>query len=387
MSNKSRRIAVVVTARPSYSRIRSVLDAARLRDDINLFVIAGASILSSRYGVAVEQLIHDGHTPDWTILCQLDSHQMAGSVKTTALLMQELSGVFDNIHPDSVVTIADRYETIATAVAAAYMNIPLFHLQGGEITGNIDEKVRHAITKLSDYHFVSNELARERVLRMGEEVETVFNTGCPSIDLATQIGASSNSHHAHFSDFLGAGTSIDPTRPYLVVMQHPVTTHIDSAFREMKMLLEAMIALDHQVVWFWPNADSGSEMAVESIRTFRKHNQLPGFAFLKNMPPLDFLNLLKHSKCLVGNSSVGIRECAYLGVPVVNIGDRQKGRQRGPNVIDVAEDKSEIISATISQIAHGPFASSQIYGDGAAGQQIAELLATLPLRFDKQLTY
>ena len=180
----TRKIAVVITARPSYSRVKSLLQAIKEHSQLELQLIIAASALLDRYGSAVNFIEKDGFTIAAKVFNVLEGENLTAAAKTTGIGILELSSVFDNMRPDIVVTVADRFETMATAVSASYMNIPLAHIQGGEVTGNIDEKVRHSITKLSDYHFVASESARERVLKLGENPEMVFNTGCPSIDLA-----------------------------------------------------------------------------------------------------------------------------------------------------------------------------------------------------------
>src|SRR6187431_8212 len=182
-----RKIAVVITARPSYSRVKTVLSAIDKHPNLELQLVVAASALLDRYGSAVNYIEKDGFTIAAKVFNVLEGENLTAAAKTTGIGILELSTVFDNLVPDIVVTVADRFETMATAIAASYMNIPLAHIQGGEVTGNIDEKVRHAITKLADYHFVASENAKERVIQLGENTEMVFNTGCPSIDLAEEI--------------------------------------------------------------------------------------------------------------------------------------------------------------------------------------------------------
>ena len=307
--------------------------------------------------------------------------------KTTGLAVMELAGVFYNLQPDAVITIADRFETLATSIAASYQNIPLVHIQGGEITGNIDEKVRHANTKLADIHLVSSEEAKERVIKMGEDVKKVFNTGCPSIDLANEIKNSSKLDFNPIDKYGGVGSNIDWGSGYLVVMQHPVTTEYGSARKDVEETLNAIHELNIPTFWFWPNIDAGSDGTSNGIRSFREIRQPKNIHFFKNMEPQDFLKLLVNSKCLIGNSSVGIRECSYLGVPVVNIGSRQERRQRGSNVVDVNYQKELIKDAILERIETNSIKEESIYGNGQAGKSIASILATIDLSFHKTITY
>jgi UDP-hydrolysing UDP-N-acetyl-D-glucosamine 2-epimerase len=285
------------------------------------------------------------------------------------------------------VTIADRYETLATAIAASYMNIPLAHVQGGEITGSIDEKVRHAVTKLADLHFVCTRAAFERVVRMGEEPESVFFTGCPSIDLAREVLARPQMDFDPLERYGGVGPALDLSGGYIVVMQHPVTTEYAEARRHVEETLFAVRSAGLPALWFWPNVDAGSDGTSGAIRKFRELERPANIHFFKNMAPSDFLRLILHARCLVGNSSVGIRESAYLGVPVVNIGTRQGGRDRGGNVKDAGYGRVEIEDAIRERASHGRFPTDLLYGDGSAGARIADLLAAQPLSIEKRLAY
>ncbi len=383
----ARKVCVVVTARPSYSRIKTALSAIQKRPDLELQLVVGASALLERYGTAVRYMQDDGFKIAARVYMVLEGENLASMAKTTGLGLLELATVFDNLKPDVVVTIADRYETLATAVAASYMNIPVAHVQGGEVTGSIDEKVRHAVTKLSDLHFPSTGPAAARILRMGENPDSVFVTGCPSIDLAAEVLAHPGPAFDALAKYGGVGAHLRLDDGYLVVMQHPVTTEYDGARQHAVETLQAVREIGLPTFWFWPNVDAGSDGTSNAIRTFRENERPENIRFFKNMEPRDFLRLLYGSKCLVGNSSVGIRECSYLGVPVVNIGSRQAGRDRGRNVQDVGYDRREIVTAIEARVSAGPFPSDPLYGDGRAGERIAELLASRPLTIHKRLMY
>jgi UDP-hydrolysing UDP-N-acetyl-D-glucosamine 2-epimerase len=382
-----RKIAVVVTARPSYSRIKTALKAIQEHPELELQLIVAASALLDRYGSAVNYIKNDGFEIAAKVFNVLEGENLTAAAKTTGIGILELSTVFDNLSPDVVVTVADRFETMATAIAASYMNIPLAHVQGGEVTGNIDEKVRHAITKLADYHFVASEDAKQRVIKLGELPNMVFNTGCPSIDIAAEVKANPALNFDVFKKYGGVGAHVDYSKGYYVVMQHPVTTEINAARKDIEETLYAMHSLNQPVFWFWPNVDAGADGTSTGIRAFREYHDLDNFHFFKNMEGQDFLRLLANGKALIGNSSVGIRECAYLGVPVVNIGSRQNMRQRGANVIDVNYDRNEIVQAIKTHELRTERTTSDVYGGGDAGQKIAALLATLPLQFHKTITY
>lgn len=382
--NNKRKICVVITARPSYSRVKTVLKAIQEHDSLELQLVVAASALLDRYGSAVNYIQKDGFEIKAKVFNVLEGENLTAAAKTTGIGILELSTVFDNLKPDIVVTVADRFETMATAISASYMNIPLAHIQGGEVTGNIDEKVRHSITKLSDYHFVASESARERVIKLGESPEMVFNTGCPSIDLAKEV---LNTDFDPYEKYGGVGAKPDLSKGYLVVMQHPVTTEYQDSRKHIEETLEAVKELNMPTLWFWPNVDAGADGTSTGIRAFREKHQLPNVHFFKNMEGDDFLALLHNSTGLIGNSSVGIRECAFLGVPVINIGSRQNKRDRGNNVTDINYDRNEIINAVKTVFSKGKAVSSDVYGGGEAGEKIASLLETLPLQFHKTITY
>jgi UDP-hydrolysing UDP-N-acetyl-D-glucosamine 2-epimerase len=382
-----RKVCVVVTARPSYARIKTVLQAVRKQPGLELQLVVAASALLHRYGPVIDVIRSDGFEPNAVVYMVVEGENLVTSAKSTGLGIVELASVFDRLRPDVVMSIADRYETIATAIAASYMNIPVAHVQGGEVTGSIDEKVRHAVTKLSDLHFVSNNKAAERVIRMGEDPDRVFVTGCPSVDLVADVVREPANHVDVFERYNGVGHRFDPDRGYLVVMQHPVTTEYHDALHQIQETLAAIEALAYPAFWFWPNVDAGSDRISRAIRHFRESRDVPFIYFFKNLAPEDFLRLLKNARVLVGNSSVGIRESGYLGLPVVNIGGRQCGRDRAANVSDVGYDRNEILAAVRTRLDQGHLPCDTLYGDGHAGQRIAKILSTVPLTVNKQITY
>ena len=382
-----KKICVVVTARPSYSRIKTALRAIDAHPELELQLVIAASALLERYGTAINYIEKDGFTVAAKVFNILEGENLTAQAKTTGLGILELSSVFERLNPDAVVTVADRFETMATAIAASYMNIPLVHIQGGEVTGNIDEKVRHAITKLADLHLVASEDARNRVIKMGENPEKVINTGCPSIDIAKEMISMSQLSFDPFQKYGGVGSMIDIHDGYLVVMQHPVTTEYSDSKKHVLETLQAIHQLNIPTFWFWPNVDAGADGTSKGMRSFREKHNPQNIHFFKNMEPTDFLELLYHSKCLIGNSSVGVRECAYLGVPVVNIGSRQGGRERGQNIIDVDYNKDEIKAAILKQILHGRYDNDLIYGSGESGVMIADVLSKAEFTFDKKISY
>ncbi len=379
-----RRICVVITARASYARFRTAMEAMRAHPVLDLRLVVAASAILERFGFADRVIERDGFSIDYRLHTMLEGGNLVTAAKSTGLGIIELTSAFEALAPDAVVTIADRFETLATAVAASYMNIPLVHVQGGEISGNIDNKVRHAITKLADLHLVASEPARRRVIAMGEDPQRVHVTGCPSIDIAAQVREDPVIVGDLYARYKGVGPCFPwRDRPYLVVIQHPVTTEPQAAAHQAEQTLHAVHDSRLPTFWFWPNIDAGSDATSHAIRAFRERWNPDNIHFFKNMPPEDFLRLVHGAVAVVGNSSVGIRECAYLGVPAVNIGERQRNRDRGRNVVDVPHEREAILKAIQDTLARPRPEPDSLYGDGRAGERIASILATAPLDYVK----
>ena len=385
MPERRRKICVVVNSRANYGRIKSVMRAVQQHPQLELQLLVGASALLHRFGSVIDIIRSDGFDPTAVVHSIVEGETPTTMAKSTGLGVLELASQFENIRPDVVLTVADRFETIATAIAASYMNIPVAHTQGGEVTGSIDESVRHAVTKLSHIHFPATERAYDFLLRMGEEKDTVHLTGCPAMDLVAD--ADLTLPPDLFERYAGVGADIDPHRPYLVVLQHPVTTEYGQGFAQISETLNAISAIGMQVAWLWPNVDAGSDDVSKGLRVFREHRNPDYLHFYRNFSPEDYLRLIKHCACLVGNSSSGLREGVFMGVPCVNIGTRQQGRERGLNVIDVPYEAEKIEAAIRRQLAHGPYEPSTLFGSGTAGTQIADILATAQFRIQKKLSY
>ena len=383
-----RKVCVVVNSRANYGRIKSVLKSIRAHSGLELQLIVGASALLHRFGSVVEVIRRDGFTPDSVVHSILEGETPTTMAKSTGLAIVELATHFENLKPDIVLTVADRFETIATAIAASYMNIPLAHTQGGEVSGSIDESVRHAVTKLSHIHFPSTERARDFLLKMGEQPDSVHLTGCPSLDLL--VDADLSLAPDLFERYGGVGASVDPARSYLVALQHPVTTEYGAGLEQVRETLKAIDRVGRrgiQVVWLWPNVDAGSDDISKGLRVFRERHNPDYMHFFRNFGAEDYARLINNCTCLVGNSSSGIREGAFLGVPCVNVGSRQRARERGPNVIDTPHLADEIEAAIERQVAHGRYPPSLVYGGGRAAERITAVLATMPLSVDKTLSY
>ena len=377
-----------IGSRANYSSIKSVMRSVADHPDLRLQLIVGASALLDRFGSVVDVIQDDGFTPDARVTMIVEGETPATMAKSTGLGLIELPTLFEMMKPDVVVSVGDRFETMSTAIAAAYMNIPVAHTMGGEISGTIDESIRHAVTKLAHLHFPANVAAGERIIRMGEPPDTVHVVGCPRIDLVSEIAhATGGIPHVEWLTREGVGAYIDPSKPFLLVNQHPVTTEYGHGREQIGETLEALDALKMPTMMLWPNVDAGSEDIASGMRTFREKRAPEYIRFYKNFPIETYIRLMLSCACAVGNSSAPIREGSFLGVPAVNVGTRQMGRDRGPNVIDAGYDRREIVEAIRRQLAHGPYQPDHLYGDGKAGARIANVLARAPLRVQKRLVF
>ena len=371
-----KKICVVVNSRANYARIKSVLHEIKKSSKLNLQLVLGASSLVERFGELEKIIRNDGFTVTNKIYSIVEGDNPSTMAKSTGLAIIELSNLFTNIRPDVVLTVADRFETIATAIVASYMNIPLVHTQGGEITGSIDESVRHAVTKLSNLHFPSTQNSLQNLLKMGEHKRSVFLTGCPSIDLAKKQYKNRGKINLSkiLNDSVGVGNLKKLVSNYIVVMQHPVTTEYKNTKKNILQTIKAVHLLKKPAVWFWPNIDAGNDVISKEIRKFRERYNPKNILFVKNFSPENFLNIIIKSSCIIGNSSVAIRECSFLGIPAVNIGTRQNGREHGKNVKHVDYNFKKIVKATKYQISKKRYESSKIFGDGTAGKKIVKIL-------------
>lgn len=365
------------------------MSAVKAHPHLELQLVVGASALLDKYGSAVEFIEQDGFVPLARVHMLVEGETPATMAKSTGLGLLELPSIFEAIKPDVVLTVGDRFETMATAIAAAYMNIPLAHTMGGEISGNIDGSIRHAVTKFAHIHFPASREAYKQIVRLGEDPERVHFVGCPRIDEVDKILKSPYAYkwigEALFRD--GVGHPVDPNKKFILVSQHPVTTEYGNGKAQILKTLQAVKDVGLPAIVLWPNADAGSDDVARGIREFRELGLADKMYFFKNLPLNAYVQLMRNTSCLVGNSSSGIREGAFIGTPAVNIGSRQAGRESVSNVISVPHDRKAIKNAIEKQIKHGPYARNTIYGDGKAGKRIADILAKAEFSLQKKMHY
>ena len=384
-----KKICIFVGNRANYSSIKSVMTAVKEHPELKLQLVLGASAVLSTYGNVQDLISKDGFEPDYVFHNLLEGESPATMAKSTGLGLMDASAIFENLQPDMVVVIGDRFEMMSVTLAAAYMNILIVHTMGGEVTGTIDESIRHAITKFSHIHFPANEDSRERVIRMGEDSNFVFNVGCPRIDLVAEE-LKKNSYDVIkniFDIYGGVGKRFDLSEPFLLVSQHPVTTEYGNNRKQIEKTLEALERLKIPTIMLWPNPDAGGADIAKGIRSFRENNDSNWLHLFKNLPTNIYIHLMNTAACLVGNSSSGVREGAFIGTPVVNIGTRQNKRLRVSNVIQVDYDASQIEAAIKNQMKHGKYKSSSVYGDGTAGNKIVDILLDCNPSIQKTIAY
>lgn len=382
-----KKVCVVIGSRANYSSIKSAMRAIDEHPDLELQVVAAASALLDRYGSVVDLVERDGFRVLARVHMLIEGETPATMAKSTGLGLLELPTIFETLAPDFVLTVGDRFETMATTLAAAYMNIPIAHTMGGEVSGTIDESIRHAVTKFAHVHFPASKGAKERIIRLGESHDRVYLVGCPRIDLVSEILGQTNSAPNGELMQEGVGDTIDLDRPFLLVSQHPVTTEYGAGEAQITATLEALRALDMPAIMLWPNADAGSEDIARGMRKWREQGLAHNIRFYKNLPIETYVRLMDRTSVLVGNSSSGIREGAFIGTPVVNIGSRQAGRECGHNVVDADHDPAEISATIERQIGHGKYDPDTIYGNGDAGKRIADVLADVVVKVQKRIAY
>ncbi len=369
-----RTIAVVTSSRADYSHLYWPLHDLARHEDVDLKLIVLGAHLSPQFGETVKEIEKDGFPIAARLECLLSSDTDVGMAKTLGVAVLSLADLLGQMRPDLLLLIADRYEMLAPAAVALTLRIPIAHIEGGEISeGAIDDAVRNALTKMSHIHFTSTEGARARVIAMGEEPWRVHRAGAPSLD------------HLRRSRLPGMQEleqqlTLDLQRPTVVVAYHPVTIVRDTT-QEADSLFAALREVDAQILFCYPNADAGSHALLERTRAFLS-TRSDARVFV-NLDSVTYWSLLRQVAALIGNSSSGIMEAASFALPVVNVGFRQKGRERARNVLD-AEPETNAILTKIGQAMSLEFRESLAgmtnpYGEGRASEKIVQVLTTVPL--------
>lgn len=361
--------------RATYSRCKALIEELSKYPNIKLTLICSSSLLMGDYGKAIDYIRRDHRNCHIETIDEMPQNPTGtGSAMLVGKLMIALSGYFSTTKPNAVIVVADRFETWAPALVARCHNIPIVHIQGGEITGNIDDVIRHSITQVADYHFVSTYAAKTYLIEMGQEPKRVYLTGCPSLDVIAR--------NKIFRRW-GKGK-------YIISIFHPETNLVEKAYEQTKIVMEAVIEYcilnDYKCYWYYPNPDPGRMEIVRYLDSvlseYSKH-----IVKAINLEPEQFLRQLAQCRLIIGNSSCGIRESSRLGVPSINVGDRQLLRERSNNVMDVGYDKDKIFRLLKKQHDMEKYTPSNLYGSGQSTKRMAEYLARMNYSLKGPLTY
>ena len=364
-----RKICVITGTRANYGRLKTVMNAIIKHPELELKLIVTGMHLVQEFGYTVTEIEKDGYCIDARVDMHLSNDTGAGMCKSLGLGLIGMTQAIEQINPDMILILGDRDEDLAGAIIGAHMNIPVAHIHGGEVTGTIDESIRHATTKFSHIHFASTEDSRERLLKLGEVNEYIFNVGSPGLDAI--LNREYNTREEIFNKF-----NLDTSKKLIIVAQHPVTTQRDEVSKQMEETMEAIKDLGEQTILIYPNSDAGGR---DMISVISKYENLGFLHTYRNINFEDYLNLLKYADVMLGNSSSGIMEAPSYKLPVINLGIRQNGRQQADNILNVEHDRKLIKSAIEKSLYDNDFINRvnncvNPYGDGKTGERIADIL-------------
>jgi UDP-hydrolysing UDP-N-acetyl-D-glucosamine 2-epimerase len=361
-----------------------VMQAIKVHPELELQIVAAGTMLLERFRQPVEIVRKDGFDVNGEIYIELEGSTPGTMAKSVGFGIIEFGAEYQRLKPDIVLIIGDRYEALAAVIAAAYMNICVAHVQGGEVSGSIDESARHAMTKFAHFHFPSTQRSAAYLIRMGESPETILSVGCPGSDIARQLNRTLQPEMVNAG---GSGVLIDVLQPFLLVVFHPTTTEFGGERAQMEELLHALDSVKIQTILLWPNIDAGADHISKAIRIFRDRHNPVWLRILTNLNPEVYMTLLANTVCAVGNSSSFVRDATYFGTPVVLVGNRQAGREVEQHLTSAPPLRSELIAAINCQLAHGRYPPSSLYGDGHVSKRIADALAGLTPYVQKRLSY
>jgi UDP-hydrolysing UDP-N-acetyl-D-glucosamine 2-epimerase len=377
-------VCVVLVDRANYGRLKPVMRAIQDRPGLELQVLAAGTMVLERFDQPVKLVRQDGFPVDGEVYVEVEGSIPTTMAKSVGFGIVEFASELHRLKPDIVLLIGDRYEALAAAIAAAYMNIPMVHIQGGEVSGSIDESARHAITKFAQYHFPATKRARDYLVRMGERPETILGVGCPSSDIARTLDRTID---PAILNSRGAGCTIDVSKPFMLAVFHPTTTEYGGERSQMEALLSALADIRVQTLLLWPNIDAGSDHISKVIREYRALRDMSWLRTMTNMSPESYLRVLATTACAIGNSSSFVRDAGYFGCPVVLVGSRQDFREADAHVTRVPCIANDVRSAVRAQLEHGRYAPSMLYGDGHVAPRIAEALERLHPYLQKHLAF
>jgi len=368
-----RHVIYVTGTRADFGLMESTLKQIEADPDLTVSLCVTGMHLSARYGETVKEIEQSGLRICGRIPVRLEETTGAAMARAIGNELTGMVDLFQKEQPDAVLVLGDRGEQLAGALAAIHLNIPVVHIHGGERSGTVDEPVRHAISKLAHYHLVATEASRERLIRMGEREDHIFVTGAPGLDGLRELAGRSREE---LCDQYG----LDSKKAIALVLYHPVLQEAGQAARQTHQLMKALQEVPGlQMLVLMPNADAGGSFVREALEEYRDQT---GVRQIVHLPRGDFISWLACADVMVGNSSSGIIEAATFGLPVVNVGSRQSGRERNANVMDVPEESGAIRDAVAQALKRGPLACDNVYGAGGAGAHTVDRLKHLNLSSD-----
>ena len=378
-------IAVLLVDRANYGRLKPVMNLLKINSKVKLSCLCTGTMSLEKYGMASKNVEQDGFKITSNISLEIEGNNYKTMSSSIGLGIIMFSHELERLNPDILLVIGDRYETLAAVIAASYLRIKVAHIQGGEVSGSIDEMCRHAITKFSWLHFPSTKRSKNYLIRMGENKESVFNYGCPSSDVI--LNSKKFKFEKTILNEVGVGGKINLKKDFFLVALHPDTMMDGDYYQLTQSLLLKLAKLNLQTIWLWPNIDATSDKISKAIRIYREHNNSSWLHLIKNLKPEEFYHILYKTKCAIGNSSSFVRDSAILGTPVIIIGNRQHGREFSENVkfCDLKLNNfNKILNLQISKKSYEP---SLLYGQKGASKKIVNKLLNYKFPNEKYLSY
>lgn len=380
-----RKVCVITGTRANYGRLKPVMNAIKEHNELELKLIVTGMHLLPEMGYTVNEIEKDGYKIDAKVDMHIVNDSGAGMSKSLGLALIGITQAIESISPDIILILGDRDEDLAGAIIGAHMNIPVAHMHGGEVTGTIDESIRHAITKFSHIHLAASQESVKRLIKLGEIKDNIYNVGSPGLDSILNLNYKSK-------DYIFDKFNINKNKKLILVAQHPVTSESDKAKEQMKQTMEALKEIGEETIIIYPNNDSGSKEMIEVIESY---SEVKYFQTYRNIKFEDYLHILKYADLMVGNSSSGIMEAPSYKLPAINIGVRQEGREQSDNIITVNPIKSEIKDAIIKGLYDEEFINKvnmcfNPYGDGKTGKRVANILSKIIINkklIQKKITY
>lgn len=382
-----RKICVITGTRADYGIIQPVLEKIKKHPQLKLSLIVAGMHLSHEFGYTIEEIKKDGFKIDAKIDMLLSDDSGGRMAQSVGIGTIEMVQVFEQLKPDIILLHGDREEPFAAAIAGLCLNIPVAHISGGEVAtgGHVDEAIRYSITKFAHIHFATSKQSKERIIKLGEDSWRVFNVGSSAID--TILNKKLLSDKEFIKKF-----PLALSEPIILVIQHPLTIAPQSSAKQMKEIMEAVKELELQTVLIYPNADAGGKNMIEVIK---KYEKLPFIRAFRSIPSKDYLSLMQRASVIVGNSSSGIIEAPSFHLPAVDVGERQNGRERAGNIIDVDYNKEQIKKAIHKAVYNKKFKAKvkrckSPYGRGKASQKTVDILSKIKIDqrlLHKKITY